>query len=216
MNDIAYETGGQAVFGSNDLTGALRRSIEDGSNYYTIAYRPENHDWNGKFRVIKVEMAGHNYSLSYRRGYFAYPDQITNEDAAQALNTALQPGTPQSTLLLLKGKVDLPDATHPETFVETTVDPASVEFTSDGNGHTLVSSASTSTRQPTRRPSKRGSAFSRTSGLPTSTRNVVLPDDMLASELLTVEDITVPRPQSRSCVIRQCKYLFLDLSNLGV
>ena len=135
MNEIAYQTGGQAVFGSNDLSGALRRSIEDGSNYYTIAYRPQNHDWNGKFRKIKVEMADSSYSISYRRGYFANPDQMTNEDTAQALNVALQPGTPQSTLLLLKGKIDLPDATHPETFVETTVDPVGVEFTTDAAGH---------------------------------------------------------------------------------
>ncbi len=135
MNDIAYETGGEAVFGSNDLSGALRRSIEDGSNYYTLAYRPQNHDWNGKFRKINVEMNGHSYSLSYRRGYFANPDQGTNEDTAQALNAALQPGAPESTMLLLKGKVDLPDAAHPETFVETTVDPAGVEFTTDAGGH---------------------------------------------------------------------------------
>jgi len=135
MNDIAYETGGEAVFGSNDLSGALRRSIEDGSNYYTLAYRPQNHDWNGKFRPIKVEMPGHSYSISYRRGYFANPDQGTNEDTAQALNAALQPGAPESTMLLLKGQVDLPDATHPETFVETTVDPAGVEFTTDAGGH---------------------------------------------------------------------------------
>jgi VWFA-related protein len=135
MNDIAYETGGEAVFGSNDLSGALRRSIEDGSNYYTLAYRPQNHDWNGKFRQIKVEMANQGYSLAYRRGYFANADQLTNEDAAQALNMALQPGAPESTLLLLKGKVDLPDASHPETFVETAVDPASVDFTTDADGH---------------------------------------------------------------------------------
>ena len=69
INDIAFfETGGEAVFGSNDLSGALRRSIEDGSNYYTLAYRPQNHDWDGKFRKIKVEMPGHSYSISYRRG----------------------------------------------------------------------------------------------------------------------------------------------------
>jgi VWFA-related protein len=134
MNDIAYETGGQAVFGSNDLTGALRRSIEDGSNYYTLAYRPQNHDWNGKFRQIKVEMADHGYALAYRRGYFAYPDQLTNEDAAQVLNTALQPGAPQSTLLLLKGKVDLPTAQDPEVHIDTTVDAAGVEFTTDADG----------------------------------------------------------------------------------
>ena len=135
MNDIAFETGGEAVFGSNDLSGALRRSIEDGSNYYTLAYRPDNHDWNGKFRKIKVEMPRRSYSISYRRGYFAYPDQITNEDAAQALNAALQPGAPESTLLLLKAKVDLPDAQQPDTFVETTVNPTGVDFTMDANGH---------------------------------------------------------------------------------
>jgi len=135
MNDIAYETGGEAVFGSNDLSGALRRSIEDGSNYYTLAYRPQNHDWNGKFRQIKVEMPGHSYSMSYRRGYFAYADQITNEDMAQALNAALQPGAPESTLLLLKGKVDLPDAQEPDVHVETTVDPRGVDFTTDAGGH---------------------------------------------------------------------------------
>jgi VWFA-related protein len=136
MNDIAYETGGEAVFGSNDLSGALRRSIEDGSNYYTLAYRPQNQDWNGKFRQIKVETtSGHTYSLAYRRGYFANPDQITTEDTKDALNLALQPGAPESTMLLLKGKVDLPDATHPETFVETTVNPTGVDFTTDASGN---------------------------------------------------------------------------------
>jgi VWFA-related protein len=135
MNDIAFETGGEAVFGSNDLSGALRRSIEDGSNYYTLAYRPQNHDWDSKFRHIKVEMPGRSYSISYRRGYFANPDQVTNEDAAQALNAALQPGAPESTLLLLKAKVDPPGPQQPETFVETTVDASGVDFTVDANGH---------------------------------------------------------------------------------
>jgi hypothetical protein len=134
MNDIAYETGGEAVFGSNDLAGALRRSIEDGSNYYTLAYRPQNHDWDSKFRQIKVEMPGRSYSLSYRRGYFAYADQLTTEDTAQALNTALQPGAPESTLLLLKGKIDLPDAQQPDVHVETTVDAAGVDFSTDAAG----------------------------------------------------------------------------------
>jgi len=135
MNDIAYETGGEAIFGSNDLARALRRSIEDGSNYYTLAYRPLNHDWDGKFRKISVEMVDHSYALSYRRGYFAFADQITTEDTAQALNVALQPGAPESTLLLLKGKIELPDAQQPDIHVETTVDPAGVDFSTDAAGH---------------------------------------------------------------------------------
>src|ERR1700733_1935990 len=106
MNYIAYQTGGEAVFGSNDLAGALRRTIEDGSNYYTLAYRPQNHDWDSKFRKIKVELGRSGYSLSYRRGYFAFPEEITTKDTAYELNTALQPEAPESTLLLLKGKVE--------------------------------------------------------------------------------------------------------------
>src|SRR6202000_3425230 len=108
------EPGGEAVCGSNDLTGALRRSIEDGSNYYTLAYRPVNHDWDSKFRKIKVELARGGYSLTYPRGYFAFPEQITNEDTAQELNAALQPEAPQSTLLLIKSKVELPGPGNPD------------------------------------------------------------------------------------------------------
>jgi VWFA-related protein len=134
MNDIAYQTGGEAVFGSNDIAGALRRSIEDGSNYYTLAYRPQNHDWDSKFRKIKVELAHGGYSLTYRRGYFAFPEQITTEDTAQELNAALQPEAPQSTLLLIKGKVDLPGPGNPDLHVTSTVDPANVQFDTDAQG----------------------------------------------------------------------------------
>jgi len=162
MHDIAYETGGEAIFGSNDLAGALRRSIEDGSNYYTLAYRPQNHDWNGRFRQIKVEMAARGYALSYRRGYFAFADQITTEDTAQALNVALQPGAPESTLLLLKGKIELPDAQQPDIHVETTVDPAGVDFSTDTAGHrhakllVLLVALSDSLTQPENPPQTSG------------------------------------------------------------
>ena len=134
MNDIAYQTGGEAVFGSNDLKGALRRTIEDGSNYYTLAYRPLNHDWDSKFRKIHVELSKPGCTLTYRRGYFAFPEEITTADTAQALNTALQPEAPQSTLLLLKGKVERPDAANPELHLITTVDAANVDFSTDASG----------------------------------------------------------------------------------
>jgi VWFA-related protein len=134
MEDIAYETGGEAVFSSNDLAGALRRTMEDGSNYYTLAYQPQNHNWNGAFRKIKVELAQHGYLLTYRRGYFAFPDEVTNEDAAEELNAALQPAAPQSTLLRLKGAVELPDGNNPDVLVDATVDPGGIDLTTDGAG----------------------------------------------------------------------------------
>ena len=57
-NDIADQTGGEAFVGTNDFDGALRHSMLDGSNYYTIAYRPTNEKWNGQFRKIHVELVG--------------------------------------------------------------------------------------------------------------------------------------------------------------
>jgi VWFA-related protein len=135
MNDIAFATGGQAVFGSNDLSGALRRTLEDGSNYYTLAYRPQNQKWDSKFRKIEVKLSHSGYFLSYRRGYFASPEQPSSEvNAGAILNAALQPDTPESTMLLLKSKVKLPDAQHPAVRVDSVIDPGNVSFSTDSNG----------------------------------------------------------------------------------
>jgi VWFA-related protein len=135
MNDIAFVTGGQAVFGSNDLSGALRRTLEDGSNYYTLAYRPQNQSWDSKFRKIEVKLSRSGYFLSYRRGYFAVPEQPSSEvNSAAILNAALQPDTPESTMLLLKSKVQLPDAQHAAVRVDSVIDPSSVLFSTDAKG----------------------------------------------------------------------------------
>jgi VWFA-related protein len=134
MEDIAFETGGEAVFGSNDIAGALRRTIEDGSNYYTLAYRPQDSDWNGAFRKIKVEIPGHHYLLTYRRGYFANTEEITDQDSANELNEALQPGAPESTMLLLKSTVQLPGKADPYLLIDATVSPSGVSLSTDSAG----------------------------------------------------------------------------------
>jgi hypothetical protein len=36
MNDLAQQTGGEAIVGANDLAGAILQQVEDGSNYYTV------------------------------------------------------------------------------------------------------------------------------------------------------------------------------------
>src|SRR5206468_1112094 len=86
MENIAAVTGGEAFFGTNDLARALRRGLEDGSNYYTVAYRPKNQKWDGKFRSIHVTVEGKRYSLTYRRGYFAFADKPAPFDAKVELD----------------------------------------------------------------------------------------------------------------------------------
>jgi VWFA-related protein len=134
-NDLADQTGGEAFVATNDFAGALRRSMLDGSNYYTLAYRPTNEKWNNQFRKIHVELAGgKSGTLEYRRGYFANPDTHPPADSAKDLHIALQPETPESTMLALRSRVRLPDAQHPALAVDSVLDPSNATFTTTADG----------------------------------------------------------------------------------
>ena len=55
MTNLASMTGGRMYANRNDLQAVIGESIDSGSNYYNLVYRPENNDWNGKFRKISVK-----------------------------------------------------------------------------------------------------------------------------------------------------------------
>jgi VWFA-related protein len=133
-NDLADQTGGEAFVGTNDFAGALRRSMLDGSNYYTLAYRPSNEKWNNQFRKIHVELVGKSATLDYRRGYFADPATHPPTDSVKDLHIALQPETPESTMLPLRSRVRLPDAQHPALAVDSVLDPSKAAFTTTADG----------------------------------------------------------------------------------
>jgi VWFA-related protein len=135
MNDIARETGGQAFYGSNDLENALSRSMDDGSNYYTIAYTPQNHDWNGKYRKIEVKCTQGGTKLTYRRGYYAVLEtglaansKVADDQVALLFATAMHPEAPTSTMVLLKVQVLPPDAVHNTVRIEYAISPSDVTF----------------------------------------------------------------------------------------
>ena len=135
MTDIARETGGQAFYGSNDLKNALSRSMEEGSNYYTIAYIPENHDWNAKYRKIEVKCAQEGAKLNYRRGYYALAEtglaangKVADDQVALLFATAMQPEAPTSTMVLMKVQVLSPDAAHKTVRIDYAIDPHDVTF----------------------------------------------------------------------------------------
>ena len=135
MNDIADQTGGQAIYGTNDLAGAMRRDLDDASNYYTLAYQPQNKKWNKKFRTIRVELTQKGDTLSYRRGYFAFPDSGPAPNPVQQLNVALQPETPEATALALHATVDLPNSQHSTILVHSAVSAANLNLTLTPDGH---------------------------------------------------------------------------------
>jgi VWFA-related protein len=133
MNDLAQQTGGEAIVGNNDLAGAILQQVEDGSNYYTVAYRPTNGNWNGQFREIRLELVPKGDTLIYRRGYFAADS--SSADPLEELHHVLQPETPEFTALQLSSRVQLPDSQHSVLRVDSVLQVANIGFTRTPDGH---------------------------------------------------------------------------------
>ncbi len=129
MEDLARETGGRSFSGSNAVGDALLHGLQEGSDYYTLAYSPENHDWNGQYRKIEVTVALKGVKLTFRRGYYAMEEKaFTGDEAARALATAMQPLVPVSTMLLVKAQVLPPDSQHKAVRIDYAVDSHDISF----------------------------------------------------------------------------------------
>lgn len=129
MNDIARETGGEAFYNQNDLKALMQRSLEEGTNYYTLAYVPENHDWNGKYRKIEVRVATQGVKLRHRRGYYAITESSSDKDsAAHLLVAAMQPTVPESTRLLMRVQVLPPSADRKTVSIDFAISPSDLLF----------------------------------------------------------------------------------------
>ena len=133
MQEMADRTGGRAFYNTNGIDGAIRKSIEDGSTYYTLAYYPENKNWNGKFRKIHVKVNRSGVKLRYRLGYYAVDPTLFAEknqkqqDSAFAL--ALSPDSPIATGLPFNALVMPPVEAEPKTVrINFGVDPHAISF----------------------------------------------------------------------------------------
>ncbi|MBZ5534055.1 MAG: VWA domain-containing protein [Acidobacteriia bacterium] len=115
MKQIAEETGGAAFYSTNGFKEALAAALEDGANYYTLTYSPDNKSFDGRFRNITVKLSSGNYRLAYRRGYFARVPELHNPKDADALlspyNPGIQLGAPPSSQVLFRIRVLRADAT---------------------------------------------------------------------------------------------------------
>ena len=139
MNDLAEKTGGRAFYNINNLEGAVRHSLEDGSTYYTLGYYPENKSWDGKFRRITVKAARPGIKLHYRAGYYAVePQSFAALDQAQKTNEltkAMSLEFPVSTALLFQAAIAQPTATNKnKVLVNYAVDPHGLTFEAGNDG----------------------------------------------------------------------------------
>lgn len=100
MEQLARDTGGQAIYNTNGLNDALTRVVNNGTRYYSLAYSPTNANADGKYRHIQVKLVTRKETLAYRRGYYA---EDTQTDSGPKRNS--------DPLMQLMGR-NLPDYTQ--------------------------------------------------------------------------------------------------------
>lgn len=100
-DEIAINTGGQAIYNTNGFKEAFADAVHRGSYYYRFSYTPSNKRTEGRYRHIRVKVLKGRYKLAYRRGYF--------EDTEKEAQADEQEPTDPLTALMTRG---MPDSTH--------------------------------------------------------------------------------------------------------
>jgi len=110
MDQIADDSGGHAFYNTNGLAKAIATSIEDGANYYMLAYTPSNTNFDGRLRKIRVQLTKNSYYLAYRHSYLA-DDSVAAKSANKApverLQAALRRGMALAHELVFEAHVAL-------------------------------------------------------------------------------------------------------------
>ncbi len=88
---LSQQTGGFNIRNSNDLSGGIRRVMEDQSGYYLIGYRPEESTFNQKtgqrlFHKIGVKVKRSGLQVRSRTGFYG----VTDEQVASVRRTREQ------------------------------------------------------------------------------------------------------------------------------
>jgi VWFA-related protein len=70
LNALAVDTGGKALFNSNNLGLGLQKALDENGAYYALDYYSSNETPNDKFREISVQVKTHpEYKVRTQRGY---------------------------------------------------------------------------------------------------------------------------------------------------
>jgi VWFA-related protein len=88
MITLADRTGGRAFYNSNDISGSVRRAIEDSRITYVLGYYPSHGKWDGKFRRLKIQVKQPGLRARYRQGYFSLTQPELDEKQAENLMQA--------------------------------------------------------------------------------------------------------------------------------
>lgn len=93
---LAQQTGGFAILNNNDLSGGVRKVLDDQS-YYLIGYEPDSDTFDAKtrrFNKLEIKVKNKDLKVRYRSGFFNVADRDvpvanTNQTPVQQIQNAL-------------------------------------------------------------------------------------------------------------------------------
>lgn len=134
MQKLADETGGQAFVNTNDITGAIRKAVEDSEVTYRLGFYIDKDSLDGKFHEIKVGVNRKGLTVRYPKGYFALPDNAADSNAHQHM-LAVAVGSPiELSMIPLQASLQRANQEHPNVFnLVCSIDPHDIRFTQSGN-----------------------------------------------------------------------------------
>lgn len=98
LSYLAQETGGLAIRNNNDLSGGIRRVIEDQKGYYLIGYRPEESTFDARtgrrtFHKLNLKvLRPGKFNVRMRNGFYGVSDEearVTQPTAREQIQAAL-------------------------------------------------------------------------------------------------------------------------------
>lgn len=113
LHELAGGTGGLAFYNTNDIFGAIQKSIDDSRETYELGYYPSHSEWDGTFRDIKVTVKRPGVHLRYRSGYVASDFAAAKQTSLkQAIDDAVANSLEQTeiTMSVQADAIDVPGA----------------------------------------------------------------------------------------------------------
>jgi VWFA-related protein len=119
MKTLAARTGARAFYGTNDLSGSIRRALDDSRSTYTLSYLPTGMKWDGTFHNIKVTVKVPGAEVRARAGYFAIADSAaTSPKTAQTIISQAALSPLDATAIGMRVEIRAPD--NPKSRIVTT------------------------------------------------------------------------------------------------
>jgi VWFA-related protein len=108
LNALAADTGGKAIFNTNDLTKGLAPAITETSSYYLLAWKPDPATQKqGRFRQLEVKLLGRSdLTVRVRKGFFDLDPP--NTTAASNKKKAEEPATIKTPTVKLREAIAKP------------------------------------------------------------------------------------------------------------